>query len=327
MMSSKHNSVFVVIPNWNGADMIRNCLDSLRRQTKKHTVVVVDNGSVDDSVAIIEKEYPEAKLLKLPFNTGFDGGVNRGIEYAIEHKATMVALFNNDAFAKDDWLEQLSKSLDRNPNAGIVTGKFMRSDKVHIDSTGEFYTIWGMAFPRGRNQKDKGQYEAEEPVPAATGGATIYRTELFKQIGLFDEYFFAYLEDVDISLRARLAGWDILYMPEAVAYHHVSYTSSKLKHFSRYHYVKNFYMTYAKNMPWQLYWKYLPFFILQATRLFIGSLIKGRGWTYIQGTARAFLNTPHVITERHRIQRTKKISASELDEILYKHRPPKIPAI
>jgi GT2 family glycosyltransferase len=320
-------NVFVVIPNWNGADLIAECLDSLQAQTLKAKIVVVDNGSVDESISIIESKYPDVVLLKQPKNLGFAGGVNVGIRYAMTENATAVALFNNDAVANPHWLENLVKSLEENPKAGIVTGKLLRQNKKHIDSTGDFYSIWGMPFPRDRNHVDSGQRNAPEKVFGASGGASLYRSSMINDIGFFDDRFFAYYEDVDISFRAQLAGWKVIYEPTAVAYHHMSATSSKLGSFTRYHATKNFYLLYAKNMPGWLYWKYLPLFTIQAIRLAASSLIKGGFWPFLKGTVKAFLLTPHIIRERRRIQTKRKVPVTYIDSILYKKRPPKIPKI
>jgi GT2 family glycosyltransferase len=318
-------NVFVVIPNWNGADLIAECLDSLQAQTLQAKIVVVDNGSVDESIFIIESNYPDVVLLKQPKNLGFAGGVNVGIRYAMTENATAVALFNNDAVANPHWLENLVKSLEENPKAGIVTGKLLRQNKKHIDSTGDFYSIWGMPFPRDRNHVDSGRRNAPEKVFGASGGASLYRSSMMNDIGFFDDRFFAYYEDVDISFRAQLAGWKVIYEPTAVAYHHMSATSSKLGSFTRYHATKNFYLLYAKNMPGWLYWKYLPLFTIQAIRLAASSLIKGGFWPFLKGTVKAFLLTPHIIRERRRIQSERKAPVTYIDSILYKKRPPKIP--
>ncbi|HMS49841.1 MAG TPA: glycosyltransferase family 2 protein [Candidatus Saccharibacteria bacterium] len=319
--------IFVVIPNWNGADLIADCLKSLEAQTQTAHIVVVDNGSVDESTEIITKQFPNIHLISLPKNTGFSGGVNTGIRYAMKQGADAIALFNNDAVANKTWLAQLVSTLGCNPKAGIATGKLLRLDKKHFDSTGDFYTVWAMPFPRGRNQVDEGQYDRPEEVFGASGGASLYRTRLFEDIGLFDEFFFAYLEDVDVSFRAQLAGWNVQYTPTAEAYHHVSATSSKLGKFSRYHYVKNFYMVYAKNMPLKLYVKYLPRFVVQAARLFASAVLKGAGLTYLRGMGRAFINTPHIIRERRHIQKNRVVTSAYIDRWLYKKRPPKIPTI
>jgi GT2 family glycosyltransferase len=215
-------NVTIVIPNWNGADFIAEALTSLQQQTLQHKVIVVDNGSSDDSVSIIRKEFPHVRLLEFKDNAGFSGGVNRGIQPALEDGADFIALFNNDATADPNWLAQLVSAAEDQPSAGIVTGKLLHTDGDHIDSTGEFYTIWGMPFPRDRNQKDTGQRDIAQNIFGGTGGASLYRAKMLKQIGLFDEDFFVYFEDIDLSFRAQLAGWKVWLQPSAIAYHRVS---------------------------------------------------------------------------------------------------------
>lgn len=317
--------VTVVIPNWNGADYISQCIDSLLEQTIKHTLIVVDNGSVDNSIEIIEKKYSEVKLIKLEKNHGFAGGVNKGIKYSIKNDFKYVALFNNDAIADKHWLEKLIHAADKHQEAGIITGKFMKIDKQHLDSTGDLYSTIGMPFPRGRNQIDNGQYDRAENVFSATGGASLYRTSMIKEIGIFDEEFFAYFEDVDISFRAQLAGWKVWYEPSAIAYHHVGATSSKLGNFTRYHSIKNFYFLYLKNMPLGLMLKYSPRFMFQALKMFISSFVKGAGLVYIKAFVRVLLEMPTMLKERKLIQKSKKVSNDYIDNLLYKGKPPKIP--
>lgn len=319
--------ITIVIPNWNGADLLAEALDSLQAQTYAVDVIVVDNGSIDESISLIEKNYPKVKLIKLGKNTGFAGGVNTGIQRAMDDGYEAVALFNNDAVADKGWLKNLADTMESDEKFGIVHGKQLRSDKKYIDSSGDMYSVWGMPFPRGRNQKDAGQYDKPEEVFSAPAGATLYRTALFEDIGLFDERFFAYYEDVDISFRARLAGWKVYYQPKAEVYHHVSATGDKLGSFTRYHATKNFFMLYLKNMPFVLFWKYLPLFLLQSGRLFVSSILKGGGLAYLKGLGRFLLFAPGVIVSRWRIQRNRKISADEIEAWLYRARPPKIPGL
>src|SRR5207253_2984925 len=144
-----------------------------------------------------------------------------------------IALFNNDAVADKNWLQSLVNTMSANSEVGIATSKLLLEDKKHIDSTGDFYSIWGMPLPRGRNQLDNGQFDKPEEVFGATGGASLYRAKMLNEIGLFDEKFFAYYEDVDISFRARLAGWKVYYQPKAIAYHGLSKTSSRHPNLSR----------------------------------------------------------------------------------------------
>lgn len=320
-------NVFVVIPNWNGADMIVECLNSLTDQTLRAQIVVVDNASVDNSVSLIEAQFPEVKILKNSKNKGFAGGVNTGITYALEQGADAVAIFNNDAVAEKTWLAELAHEMEENPKTGIVTCKLMRSDKIHFDSTGDYYTTWGIPFPRGRNQKDQGQYNKSESVFGASGGASLYRATMLKEIGIFDERFFAYYEDVDISLRARLANWDIRYAPKAIAYHHIGGTSSKMGDFTRYHSIKNFLILYTKTMPATLYWKYLPTFLYQFARTTMRSILDRKPHVWLKSISVFIAYLPGLLHDRWRIQKNRKLTAKEVEQLLYRARPPKIPEL
>lgn len=318
--------VYLVVVNWNGKDFIEECLESLQRQTHPVEIIVVDNGSTDGSKELIEKKYPKIHLIDEDRNHGFAGGVNIGIKYAMSKKADAIALFNNDAVADKNWLDQLVNTLKKDVDTGIVTGKLMRSDKKHIDSTGDFYSTWGMPFPRGRNQKDTGQYDEPQEVFAASGGASLCRTKMLKEIGLFDERFFAYYEDVDMSFRARLAGWTVFYQPKAIAYHKVSATSSRMAgSFTRYHSIKNLLILYTKDMPLKLYFKYLPLFVLQMLRLAASSLARGGILAYLKATGMFLIYLPGILLSRRRIQKDRKITAKDINKLLYHHRPPKIP--
>jgi GT2 family glycosyltransferase len=320
-------SVFIVIPNWNGKHLLPQCLDSLEKQSLSAKIVAVDNGSSDGSVEFIKQNYPNVHLIELAKNIGFTGGVNTGINWALSQTADYIALFNNDAVADKNWLESLVDVLNRQDKVGIVTCKLLRSDKKHFDSTGDQYSVFGLPFPRSRNVEDTGQFNKAEFIFSASGGASLYRSELFKQIGVFDQKFFAYYEDVDLSFRAHLAGWKVYYQPDAVVYHEVNATSSRLGSFSRYHATKNFFMLYTKDMPGWLYWKYLPKFLYQALRLAASSFIKGGGWAYLRGLVQAFINLPAILLDRWQIQKNRKISSADIDALLYKQRPPKIPKL
>lgn len=315
--------IFIIIPNWNGADLIASCIESLQKQSIKLEVVVVDNGSTDASLEIMKSQFPGIHLIELDTNTGFTGGVNRGIQYALDNNARYVLLFNNDAIADEKWAKELVSSANIRQEVGIVTGKFLRLDKKHLDSTGDFYSIWGLPFPRGRNEVDTGQYDNSTEIFGATGGASLYKADMLRKIGIFDDNFFAYYEDVDISFRAQLAGWKVIYNPKAIAYHHVSATSSQLGDFARYHSAKNFLLVYTKNMPAKLYFKYLPLFTLQFLRMGATSLVKGKFTVFIRGAFAALRIMPTVLKNRKHIQSNSKVTRKYIDSILYHKRPPK----
>ncbi len=314
--------VSVVVPNWNGKPYLKDCLDSLLRQTHKANIIVVDNGSKDGSLELLKESYPEVEVIALDKNYGFAGGVNRGITRALEMKSEYVALFNNDAVADKDWLKQLVITANKHPEVGIVTPKLLKSDKKHLDSTGDWYSVWGLPFPRGRNEVDNGQYEKAEYVMGASGGASLYRSTMLKEIGLFDEAFFAYYEDVDLSLRAQLSGWKVYYQPTALAYHEVGGTSTKLSNFTRFHSVKNINYLFLKNMPLRLFIRYLPRFLLANIFLGAGALKRGKphvfAWSYLVMLA----HVPTMLIQRHRIQSSRKISVGAFDSLLFRGMPP-----
>lgn len=311
-----NTGIWVVIPNWNGADLILECLGSLANQTQPHTVIVVDNGSTDNSIALIEKQYPNVLILKNKVNLGFAGGVNVGITYALKQNAEYVALFNNDAVAESSWLKLLVVAAEKDAPSGIVTGKLLRSDHKKIDSTGECYSIWGMPFPRARDEIDDGAWDNSDYVFGASGGASLYRAKMLEQIGIFDKKFFAYYEDSDISWRAQLAGWKVLYEPRALAYHKISATSSRHGNFTRYHATKNFYILYFKNMPGYLFYMYLPLFIIKALALFASSLVKAKPHVWFKGFFAFLILLPAVLRDRRRIQKHRRVPISYVRSLL-----------
>jgi hypothetical protein len=319
---SKTN-ICVVIPNWNGKELLKPCLDSVMAQKQPCEVIIVDNGSTDGSAEYLKKHFPGAKVIELDKNYGFAGGVNAGIKVAMKDGADFIALLNNDAVAEPDWLGNLLETAEKHPQVGIVTSKILRKDKKHLDSTGDFYSIWGLPFPRGRNEVDSGQYDTLTEVFAGSGGASLYRAKMLDEIGLFDEDFFAYFEDVDISFRAQLAGWRVNYEPTAVVYHAVGGTSSKLGGFSRYHSSKNFILLYTKNMPASLFWQYLPLFLLQWLRWLASGTMRGHLWSFLKGWLVAMLLMPKVLIKRRHIQKARKIPVKYIKDVLYHKRPPR----
>jgi len=339
-------AITVVIPNWNGIDLIRECLQSLQKQTVTHSVIVVDNGSVDGSNVVVREEFPAMQLLEFPNNAGFAGGVNRGIKPALDQGAKYIVLFNNDAIADEHWLENLAASAGDHPEAGLITSKIRHFDDPRLDSTGDFYSTWAFPFPRGRDEVDTGQYDTadHQVVFGASGGASLYRADMLRQIGLFDERFFAYFEDVDISFRAQLAGWKVRYEPRAVVRHHIGGTSSRIddydqeneastkitptadadrpSKFARYHTVKNFHYIYAKNMPGLLYFKYLPLYWASAAMMLVSDIRRGLLIEDLQATLTALIHTPSILRDRIGIQRQREVSVAYIDSILYHGLPP-----
>jgi len=312
----------VVVPNWNGKDSLRDCLVSLRAQSLQAHVIVVDNGSADGSVALVEKNYPDVELVKHADNKGYAGGVNPGFRRAIETGADYVAAFNNDAAADKDWLKHLAGYLDKHPKAGIAACKVLSADGKRIDSTGDQYSVWGLPYPRGRGETDIDKYDSKTEIFGASGAASLYRVSMLSEIGLLDEDFFAYYEDVDLSFRAQLASWKVAYVPAAVVYHHIGATSRTIKGFAVYQTMKNQPLLLFKNVPRRYLWRVGWRFTLAHTLFFLRAISRGQGWPALKGDLKGTYLLFKKSGERRRIQRSRKVPDEYIWSIMTHDLPP-----
>lgn len=320
-------SVAVVIPSWNAIDEIGACLNSLREQSLKHRIYVVDNGSSDGSVEFIAENYPEVELLVQPVNLGFAGGVNVGIQQAMEDGADYIALFNNDAIADRDWLKHLVSTMNQHDDAGIVTCALLSGDGTKFDSSGDFYSSWGLAFPRDRDVPVKQSLAKSGYVFSASGGASLYRTKALREVGLFDEDFFAYYEDVDISFRMQLAGWKVQLDTNAKARHFTGTTSGKIPGFTTYQSFKNMPLLLVKNVPARLFPGIAFRFSIAYTAIFVKAVLSGRGWPASKGFFRMLTLLPKKFVERWHIQRGRKVSTDYIKLIIVRDLPPNAHAL
>jgi GT2 family glycosyltransferase len=320
------SEVVVIVPNWNGADELAGCLDSLLAQTRKARIIVVDNGSVDGSVALLEK-YPDVEVIRHSKNKGYAGGVNPGFQRAIDLKLDYVAAFNNDAVADKDWLKHLAEALDAQPEVGVVACKILNADGSHIDSTGDYYTTWGLPYPRGRDETDINKYDGQTDIFAASGGASLYRVTMLEEVGLLDEDFFAYYEDVDLSFRAQLAGWKVQFVPSAVVYHQISATSSKIKGFATYQTMKNLPWLFWKNVPVRFLPNMLPRFFVAHTLFYLRAISRGQFFPASKGLLIACWLFPKKLLQRRHIQRDRKATNSYLWGMFVHDLPPNAHAL
>ncbi len=274
--------VSVVIPNYNGEKYLRDCLGSLNEQTfRDFELIVVDNGSEDDSVKIVRDRFPQARIERLDKNYGFSRAVNDGIKMA---KAPYVILLNNDTKADKDYIKELYLAITGDERIFSVNPKMLQMyEPGLIDSAGDMYCCLGWAFARGKDSPRQA-YDKRRDIFSACAGAAIYRKSVFDVIGYFDEKHFAYLEDVDVGYRARINGYRNVYEPRAVIYHAGSgmsgsrYNTFKINLSSR----NNVYMAY-KNMPLLQLILNLPFLILGCLVKTLFFIRKGEGRTYVRG--------------------------------------------
>lgn len=326
MNKSTHQPV-VVIPNWNGGEELSAAVRSLTEQSLTPHIIVVDNASTDGSLDRIETGFPQVEIIRNSTNRGFAGGVNPGITRAIALKAQYVAVFNDDAIADKRWLKSLVASLDDNPKLGVVCPKVLTSDQERLDSTGDYYTIWGLPYPRGRREYAVNAYDTDTSIFAASGAASLYRVKALKQVGLFDEDFFAYYEDVDLSFRLQLAGWKVAFVPSAKVYHHIGMTSARIKGFTTYQTMKNLPLLWYKNIP-------RPYLLQIGIRLFIAQTLffaraiqRGQGWPALKGIGEALYLGIKKRNERHAIQGSKKVTDQYIWSMLVHDLPPNAAAL
>lgn len=269
--------VSAVVVNWNGAQHLDGCLSSLcaQRFAGRLHVILIDNGSSDDSIAVARRYSPRVEILYNSSNRGFAGGANQGI---VHRESDYVALLNNDAVVRPDWLTELLRAMAKAPDIGSCTSKVMCYDDPEVfDNAGHVLFADGLTRGRGRLEQDRGQYNGEEEVFSASGCAVLLRRKMLEDIGLFDETFFAYCEDADLGFRARLRGWRCLYVPTAVAYHKFSASSDAFSALKALNVERNRLWLAVKNLPW---WPFLcasPFFT--ASRYFwqAWGAVAGRG--------------------------------------------------
>ena len=257
--------VTVVIPNYNNIKLLNNLLNSLQNSISLKNVIIVDNASGDNSVNFIKEHYPEILLIENDKNMGFAYAVNQGIKLV---ETDFVLLLNNDTEIEENTIKHLLRTINLSDKIFSVSSRMIQyHNRDLLDDVGDEYTIMGWSKRRGYNRSIS-EYPIDEEVFSACAGAALYKMSVFDEIGLFDENFESYVEDMDLSFRARLSGYKSYYSSKAKVYHHGSATTG-----SRYNPFKvkisarnNVYLIY-KNMP--LWMK-----IINALFIVLGILIK-----------------------------------------------------
>lgn len=237
--------VTVIIVNWNGRDWLEKLLPSLEAQTyPEFETIIVDNGSVDGSVNWLHKQYPQIRLIVLETNVGFAIANNMAIRAS---ETPFVLALNNDTQVSADFIAQMQAGMD-DPQVGMVAAKVVQwrsPDK--LDSAGIDVNMLGMAYQRGWGELVD-TFDESADIFGPSGAAALYRRRMLDEIGLFDEAFFAYYEDVDLAWRAQRAGWRCYYQPTAVVQHWHSATSGNIPQFKMRLLSRNKWLTIANNI-------------------------------------------------------------------------------
>jgi len=334
------SEIAVIIVNWNRREFLRSALRSLERQTEAgFEVIVVDNGSDDGSPEMVEREYPAAGALKLRLirngvNRGFCAANNQGFAAT---RAGLVALLNNDAEAEPGWLAALKRCFEGRAEVGMAASKVVVfEDPRRIDKAGHLIYPDGQNRGRGAGEVDAGQYDRVEEVLWPDGCAAMYRKEMLDQIGGFDEDFFAYADDAELGLRARIAGWSCLYTPDAVVRHHrgstLGLTSSRRLELIE----RNRILLAVKLFPWSLLWLNGAYYMarvgagLVASSRGRGEIGRFPGWrgkcragmALVKGDLAALLLLPRMLAKRRKLEKLRKLSPRQVRQLILRYRIP-----
>lgn len=300
--------VTVIIVNFNGGDMICQCLDALARQSfRDFSTVVVDNHSADGSVAAIRAQHPQVEILALSTNVGFAGGVNHALRTGAQ--GPLVALLNPDAFPAEDWLKNLVAAATKHAEVAAF-GSRMYSDEAqqHLDGVGDAYHVSGLPWRQGHGCANTAQHDAQREIFAPCAAAALYRRSALDAVGLLDEEYFLYVEDVDLGFRLRLAGYRALYVPTACIQHVGSAFVGRNSDFQVYHGHRNLVWVFVKNMPGVLLWLFLPLHIALNLVTLLWFALRGKGALMLRAKRDAVRGLPRYWEKRQSVQAQRKAS-------------------
>ena len=321
-----------MVVNWNRKELLRACLDSLERQGEVASeVIVVDNGSADGSAEMAETEF-SVRVIRNRENRGFCAANNQGIAAA---QGEFVALINNDAEAAQGWLAALHRACSSAPDIGMAASKVLVwEDPGRIDKAGHLIFPDGQNRGRGSGATDCGQYDCEEEVLWPDGCAALYRKAMLDEIGGFDEDFFAYGDDAELGLRARIAGWRCVYTPQAVVRHHRGSTLGKDSVRRIQLIERNRLLLAIKLFPWSLLLLNPLFF---AARLAAGALAACLGagdtayfpglagkWRLVRALAvgqfEALRMAPRMLSKRADLRRIRRLTPAQVRRLIWNNR-------
>ena len=311
MLVEMKPEVTVVIPNYNGLRFLPACLSSLAGQQQVNLLVtIVDNGSTDGSLEYIEENHPEVQVLPLPENMGFSAAVNAGIR---DSSAPYIFLLNNDTELPPDCVQRLLIVAEEYSQYGFFAPKMLSfSERSILDGAGDGFLRGGAGYRLGTMEPDSEVYNQAGEIFGACAGAVLYRSSIFEQVDLFDEDFFAYLEDVDLNLRMNRAGIRGYYVPKARVYHIGSATSgSKFNPFTIRLSTRNSLYVLLKNYPLSLFIRFLPVISVYQACWLLFTIKKGQFPAWCQGIWQALKSVPSTRKKYHRIEKSALLSIPE----------------
>jgi GT2 family glycosyltransferase len=316
----KMTKVSLIIINYNGKDLIADCLRALKKQLfKEFEIVLIDNGSSDGSLIEIQRLLNESlimplvKMVSLEKNIGFARGNLEGLRHAC---GEYIALLNNDTEVDKGWLEELIKAMDSDPKIGICGSKMIVHGTERLDSAGDGFSKALKGFKRGEG-KEAALYDKKEYVFGACAGAALYRRKMVEEIGFLDEDFFLIHEDTDLNFRAQLCGWKVFYVPTAIVYHKVRSSIGQMSDMAVYYTLRNCEFVRIKNIPLGVFIRCLPGFVIGVLMEFIYFAMKHKRLRlYFKAKMDAIRFLPGMLKKRAVIMKNKKVSNQYLLKIM-----------
>jgi GT2 family glycosyltransferase len=299
--------ISIVVVNWNGKRFLKDCLGSLLAQTyANHEIILVDNGSGDDSVRYVREHFPAVAVVALAGNAGFTGGNAAGFRVA---RGEFICLVNNDTRVHERWLENLVQPMLTDGSVGICASKILFETNGTLNSAGDGITTAAVGFNFGLNQEEAAQFNTPNRVFGACGAAVLYRRRMLEEIGFLDEDFFLYDEDTDLSFRAQLAGWKCAFVPTALVHHRSNATSVRLSDTHVYYHARNLEFVWIKNMPAGLMLRFAPQKLIQEIGSFCYLCLRHGKWNaYFRAKRDALRMLPLMKEKRKNIQLRRRVS-------------------
>jgi hypothetical protein len=320
--------VAVIIVNWNGKHYLDTCLSSLLQQTYGNfEAFVVDNGSADGSCDFIEQAYPRVRLIKLSHNTGFAQGNNIGIREAFKDKdVKYIALLNNDTRVDAPWLREMVQAAEADENLGMCSSKILLGETNVLHNIANYITRDGSGGSLFFGNTDAERYSQDREVFCPCGAAALYKRDMLERVGLFDEDYFSYYEDLDLGWRGRLNGWKCMYVAGAVVHHYHSRTHGAASPMKAYYIERNRLWFMLKNYPAQHVIASIPCSIVRYIRMAqyawqgvdsAGKLARDTsGRTLVAITLRAYADAlskaGKMIAKRREVQNLQRVPEKEI---------------
>lgn len=310
--------VSVIVVTYNAEATIHETISSLQRQSYgDYEIIVVDNNSQDKTSQILKELLPEnttnSKIVYNEENTGFAEGNVAGLKHA---GGEYIALLNADAVAEPLWLESLVEAMDLQNEAGICASRIISFGSSVIDSAGDEFSKALQGFKRGEGEAP-GLYNTREYVFGACACAALYRRKMFEEVGFFDEDFFLIHEDTDLNFRAQLAGWKVMYVPEAVVYHKVRSSIGNMSDIGVYYTIRNRDLVRMKDVPTSVLLRCLPEFVMGVIAEFVYFVLKYRKMRlYVRAKKDAIKMLPGMMKKRSLILKRRKVSNDYLTGIM-----------